>query len=98
MFRIYTPGRYLQRNGENMVLEDRPYNLEELEGCSSSHHKVLVKDLSDGSSTVIAPGQPIYTGNKNEDLTKAELLELMSDRVFPKKITKAKLLEAYYGG
>ena len=96
MFKVHTTGRYLVKNGENIVVEDRLYSPEELNGCKCLAGVVLLKDLETGKSLVVAPGKKMKFDTAPE-LTKDDLLALMPDRKFKKKVTRAELLEAYNG-
>ena len=104
MFRVHTPGRYLlDEEGNQFVIEDRPYSQEELTGCKSPTHRVQLRDLDIGAlQDAIFPGQPIFkedipTPIDFDTMTKKEIMGLMPDKIFPKKATKDDLIEAYYG-
>lgn len=99
MVRIHTPARYLIKGDEKMVASNLPYEKSTLEGWMAKANKVIVKDIETRSTTVFFAGQVISfpEDETRGDLTKADLRALMPDREFPKNITKAKLMEAYYG-
>ncbi len=103
MFRVHTPGRYLlDAEGNQFVIEDRPYSKEELTGCKSPTHRVQLRDLDTGElQKAIFPGQPIFeedipTPIDFDTMTKKDIKELMTDKTFPKNTTKDELIEAYY--
>lgn len=98
MYRVVTPGKYLVKNGEKLIVGMKNYEGHEIDGFYGPAARVHVTNMETGDTKVYFPGQPIITDNVVlEDLTKAEIMALMPDKEFPKKVTKEKLMEAYYG-
>lgn len=102
-YKLQTPGAWLIKpDGTKIKLGDRYYEAEEIQGCYTPAHRLLVQNMESGEKTTYFPGQAINVGGDEEvidpkTLTKKEIRALMPDKVFPKKTTKIKLLEAYYG-
>ncbi len=63
-YKIQTPGRYLVKNDEKTIIgEDRTYFAEDIEGWSSPAHRLLVREVTEPSSTeqfTFFPGQTIH--------------------------------------
>ena len=96
MFQINSPGAYLVKDGEKKKVPDRFVGADEIDGWAGAAHKVSIINRETKVQTMYFPGQPIVTSSNLSDLTKKELKALMPDKIFPKKVTKEELLEAYH--
>ncbi len=58
-YRVQTPGRYLVKGEDRVVLGDTLYGGKEINGFKSPAHRVIVTDTKTGDKVTYFPGEKI---------------------------------------